>query len=164
MRGVASIPPTFAINNLDVDIDFRGQGEIETVAATTGEGDDGVSGCTFKYLIEVTPQLFSPVFQQASCLRREARPYVLPVASATPDFNCTTPLASMSEPPIDLALSALDRPDPDPCFVKTPSSVSPVLASLVTAPASFFNKLSNSHAPAPATQPLRLSYHSSIPL
>ena len=55
LRGVESIPPPFAINDSDVDLDFSGQGKLETVAATTGEGEDGVGGCTFHSLIEVTP-------------------------------------------------------------------------------------------------------------
>ena len=85
LRGVESIPPPFAINDSDVDLDFSGQGKLETVAATTVEGDYGVGGCTFNSLIKVTPPLFSPVFQKASCLQRDACPYVLPAASATPE-------------------------------------------------------------------------------
>ena len=69
-RGVASIPPPFAVNDSDVDIDFRCQGKLETVAALKGEGDDGVGGCTFNYLIEVTPPLFIHVYQQAFFLQR----------------------------------------------------------------------------------------------
>ena len=76
------------------------------VAATTGEGENDVVGFTLNSLIEVTPPLFSPVFQQASCLRREACLYVLPAAPAMPYFNTPTLSASMSEPPNVLALSA----------------------------------------------------------
>ena len=68
LHGVTSIPPPFAINNSDVGLDFSGKGKLETVAELKGEGDDGVGGCTFNSLSEVTPPLFSPMFQQASCL------------------------------------------------------------------------------------------------
>ena len=104
MRGVALVPPPFAVNNSNVDLDLSGQGKLDTVAAQKGEGDDGVGGCNFHSLIEVAPPLFSPMCQQASCLRQESCLYVLPAAPAIPDFNTPTPLASMSEPPSDLAL------------------------------------------------------------
>ena len=58
----------------------------------------------------------------------------------------------MCEPPSDLALSALARPDPDPVFLKTPPLVSPVLVSPVAVPASVFNKTARPLAPAPATR------------
>ena len=74
-----------------MDLDFSGKVKLEAVTVLEGEGYDGVGRCTFHSLIEVTPPLFSPVFQQASCLRQEACLYVLPAASATPDFNTPTP-------------------------------------------------------------------------
>ena len=49
--GVALIPPPFVINDSDVDLDFSGQGKLETVAALKGKGDDGVGRCIFNYLI-----------------------------------------------------------------------------------------------------------------
>ena len=146
------IPPPFAINNSDVDIDFIGQGKLETVAALEGEGDNGMGGSTFNYLIEVTPLLFSPVRQHTSCLRQEACLYVLPAAPAMPYFNTPTPLAYMSEPPSVMAPSDLARPDFDPVFVKTFPLVSPVLVSPVTVPDSFFNKTARPLAPAPSTR------------
>ena len=76
---------------------------------------------------------------------------MLPAAPAIPDFNTSTPSASMCEPPSDLALSALARPDPDPVFVKTSPIVSPVLISHVTVPASVFKKTARPLAPDPAT-------------
>ena len=121
------------------------------MTAQKGEGDDVVGGCTFNSLIEVPPPLFSFAFQQASCLRQEACPYLLPTASATREFNSPTPSASMSEPPSDLVPSALSRPYPEPVFVNTFPLVSPVLVSPVTAPASVFNKRARPLAPAPAT-------------
>ena len=133
-----------------MDFDFSGQGKLETVAALEGEGDDGVGGFTFNSLIEFAPPLFSNVFQQASCLQREACPYVPSAASATPELHSPAFPASMSEPPIVLALSDLARPDPDAVFVKTFPLVSPVLVSPVTAPASVFNKTSRLLARAPA--------------
>ena len=102
------------------------------VTALNGEGDDSLGGCTFNSLIEVTPPLFSPVCQQASCLRQEASPHVIPAAPTMSVFNNPNPLASMSEPPSVLSPSALARPDPDPVFVKTSPLVSPVLVSTVT--------------------------------
>ena len=69
------MPPPFAVKDSDVDLDFSGQGKLETVAALKGEGDDSLGGCNFNSLIELTPSLFSPVCQQASCIRREACPY-----------------------------------------------------------------------------------------
>ena len=111
-----------------------------------------MGGCTFNYLIEVTPlPLFSPVCQQASCLRREACLYVLPAASDMPDFNTPTPSASMSEPPIDLALSDLACPDIDPVFVKTYPLVSSVLVIPVTVPSSVFDEIARPLVPAPTT-------------
>ena len=77
--------------------------------------------------------------------------YVLPAASATPEFNSPTPLTSMSELPSYLAQSALARPDLDPVFVKTSPLVYPVPVSPVTAPASVFNKTASPLAPAPVT-------------
>ena len=112
---------------------------------------EGEGGCTFNSLIEVTPPMFNPMCQQASCLRREDFPYVLPAAPTVPVFNTPTPSASMSAPPSILAPSALARPDPDPVFVKTSPLVSPVLVSPVTIPASFFNKTARPLAPAPVT-------------
>ena len=61
-HGVALIPPPFAVKYSDVDLDFSGQGKLETVAALTGEGDNGVGRCTFNYFIESTPQMFRPMF------------------------------------------------------------------------------------------------------
>ena len=55
MRSVVSIPPPFSFNDSYVDLDFSGKGKLETVAALEGEGNDGVGGCTFNSLIEVTP-------------------------------------------------------------------------------------------------------------
>ena len=78
--------------------------------------------------------------------------YVLPAASATPEFNSPTPLTSMSELPSYLAQSALARPDLDPVFVKTFPLVYPVPVSPVTAPASVFNKTALPLAPAPTTR------------
>ena len=49
------IPPPFAINNSDVDLDFSGQGKLETVETLKVEGYDDVGGCNFNFLIEVTP-------------------------------------------------------------------------------------------------------------
>ena len=136
MRGVVPIPPPFAINNSDTDLDFSGKDKLETVPALKEEGEDGVGRCNFNSLIEVTPPMFSPVFQQASCCRREACPYVPPAASDTPEIHSPPYPASMSEPPSALALSALARPPPDPVFVNTPPLVYSVLVSPVTAPAS----------------------------
>ena len=146
----AWIPPPLARTDSDVDLDFNGQGELGTVAALKGEGDNGVGGCSF-FNIEVTPPLLSPVCHQASCLQRDACLYVLPAAYAMPDFNTPNPSASMSEPPSYLSPLDLACPDPDPIFVKTPPLVSPVLVSPVTAPASVFNKTALPLAPAPAT-------------
>ena len=63
MCRVALIPPAFDINNLDADLEFSGQGKLETMAALNGEVDDGVGRFNFNSLIEVTPPMFSPVFQ-----------------------------------------------------------------------------------------------------
>ena len=49
------MPPFFAVNNLDVDLDFSGQGKLETVVALKGEGENSVGRCNFNYLIKVTP-------------------------------------------------------------------------------------------------------------
>ena len=150
MRGVASIPPHFAIKNSDVDLDFSGKGKLETVVTLEGEGDDGVGGCTFNSLIEVTPPLFSLVFPQASCLRREALPYVPSVLSATPEIHSSPSTASTSVQPSVLAPSALARSDPDPAFFKPLLLNSSYIASPVTNPASVFIETSRHLATASA--------------
>ena len=150
MRGVALIPPPFAINDSDVYLDFSGQGKLEKVAEKKGEGGNGMGGCTLNSLIEVTPPPFSPVFTQASCLQREACPCVPSAASATPDFHSPPSPASTYEPTSFLAPSSLARPGPDPVFVKTLPLVYSELASPVTATASVSNETSRLLAPAPA--------------
>ena len=88
------------------------------VAALKGGDGDDVGGCTFNYLIEVTPPLFSPVFPQAPGLQREACMYVYSVLSATLEIHSLPSPDSTSIQPSVLAPPALAHSDLDHMFFK----------------------------------------------
>ena len=109
-----------------------------------------MGGCTFNYLIEVTPPLFSLVFPQASCLRQAGCPYVPSVVSATPDIHSNTSPEFTSIQPSVLAPSYLARSDPEPVFVKKLLLASSDIAIPVMDPASVFNETARPPATASA--------------